>query len=97
MENKSSLNTEVDEYEYLDPKVAPRSSVGGEGGAAGDIPRTKNAFNEAIVFMVGGGNYIEYQNLVDLFNNVSEAKYVCRYLAVIMCEKFEAHQTILVF
>ncbi|XP_063720544.1 sec1 family domain-containing protein 1-like [Symsagittifera roscoffensis] len=76
MENKSGLNTEVDEYEYLDPKVAPRSSVGGEGGAAGDIPRTKNAFNEAIVFMVGGGNYIEYQNLVDLFNNGKSGKKV---------------------
>uniref|UniRef100_A0AAX7TCH3 Sec1 family domain-containing protein 1 n=1 Tax=Astatotilapia calliptera TaxID=8154 RepID=A0AAX7TCH3_ASTCA len=29
------------------------------------IPRNKNPFQEAIVFVVGGGNYIEYQNLVD--------------------------------
>uniref|UniRef100_A0A8C6TRF1 Sec1 family domain containing 1 n=2 Tax=Neogobius melanostomus TaxID=47308 RepID=A0A8C6TRF1_9GOBI len=29
------------------------------------IPRNKNPFQEAIVFVVGGGNYVEYQNLVD--------------------------------
>uniref|UniRef100_A0A669DA88 Sec1 family domain-containing protein 1 n=2 Tax=Oreochromis niloticus TaxID=8128 RepID=A0A669DA88_ORENI len=29
------------------------------------IPRNKNPFQEAIVFVVGGGNFIEYQNLVD--------------------------------
>ncbi|XP_023376927.1 sec1 family domain-containing protein 1 [Pteropus vampyrus] len=29
------------------------------------VPRNKNPFQEAIVFVVGGGNYIEYQNLVD--------------------------------
>ena len=27
--------------------------------------RTKTTFNDAIVFVVGGGNYIEYQNLRD--------------------------------
>ena len=30
-----------------------------------NIPRAKNPFQESIVFMVGGGNYIEYQNLMD--------------------------------
>ena len=29
------------------------------------MPRTKTPFNDAIVFVVGGGNYIEYQNLLD--------------------------------
>lgn len=29
------------------------------------IPRSKTPFQEAIVFVVGGGNYIEYQNLMD--------------------------------
>ncbi len=66
MDNKSGLNTEVDEYEYFDPKVA-RSA---EPGSASTIPRTKNAFSEAIVFMVGGGNYVEYQNIADVFDNV---------------------------
>ena len=30
-----------------------------------NMPRTKTPFNDAIVFVVGGGNYIEYQNLLD--------------------------------
>jgi hypothetical protein len=29
------------------------------------MPRTKTPFTDAIVFVVGGGNYIEYQNLLD--------------------------------
>jgi hypothetical protein len=29
------------------------------------MPRAKTPFNDAIVFVVGGGNYIEYQNLLD--------------------------------
>ena len=31
--------------------------------ASGSIPRKSTPFKEAIVFMVGGGNYTEYQNL----------------------------------
>ncbi|XP_023327317.1 sec1 family domain-containing protein 1 [Eurytemora carolleeae] len=45
-----------DEYRYLDPKIL-------RGGDS--IPRTKTTFNDAILFVVGGGNYIEYQNLTD--------------------------------
>ena len=30
-----------------------------------NIARNRQSFNDAIVFMVGGGNYIEYQNLQD--------------------------------
>ena len=29
------------------------------------VPRNKAPSTEAVVFMVGGGNYIEYQNLQD--------------------------------
>ena len=29
------------------------------------VARNRQAFNDAIVFMIGGGNYIEYQNLQD--------------------------------
>ena len=69
MENRSGgLGSEVDEYAYFDPKVGNSSSAGEAGGNNG-VPRTKSAFNEAIVFVVGGGSYIEYQNLVDLYNN----------------------------
>ena len=31
----------------------------------GNIPRKNTPFNQAIVFTVGGGNYVEYQNLMD--------------------------------
>ena len=47
-----------DEYKYLDPKIL-------RGNEGGQIPRTKTPFSDGIVFVVGGGNYIEYQNLQD--------------------------------
>lgn len=62
------------------------SNSGRSGGAEGDLlwfdprllrpndapltPRT-TPFQEAVVFIVGGGNYIEYQNLVDYAKVVS--------------------------
>ncbi|CAB4066382.1 SCFD1 [Lepeophtheirus salmonis] len=46
-----------DNYLYLDPKILK--------GSLKEISKTKNSFQEGIVFMVGGGNYIEYQNLMD--------------------------------
>nr|XP_036855406.1 sec1 family domain-containing protein 1 [Manis javanica] len=55
MEMKS--NPETDDYRYFDPKMLR--------GNDSSVPRNKNPFQEAIVFVVGGGNYIEYQNLTD--------------------------------
>merc|ERR1712083_975039 len=49
-----------DEYCYFDPKILRGQD---------NIPRAKNPFQEAIVFVVGGGNYIEYQNLMDHANS----------------------------
>lgn len=43
------------DYRYFDPKQIKVT----------DVTRSKTPFFEAIVFVVGGGNYIEYQNLVD--------------------------------
>lgn len=43
----------TDDYLYLDPK-----SRGGHSK-----PPKRQSYNEAIVFVVGGGNYLEYQNL----------------------------------
>lgn len=54
MECKSG--SETDDYIYLDPKLLKRSDA---------IPKTRTPFQDAVVFIVGGGNYIEYQNLVD--------------------------------
>lgn len=48
--------SETDDYIYLDPKLLKRSDT---------IPKTRTPFQDAVVFIVGGGNYIEYQNLVD--------------------------------
>lgn len=48
--------TDNEDYIYLDPKLLKRSDA---------IPKTRAPFQDAIVFVVGGGNYIEYQNLVD--------------------------------
>jgi hypothetical protein len=53
MEFKNS--PEMDDYHYLDPKQLRVT----------EIPRNRSPFQDAIVFIVGGGNYIEYQNLVD--------------------------------
>ncbi|KAG7258066.1 hypothetical protein CRUP_014821 [Coryphaenoides rupestris] len=53
----SERQDETDGYRYFDPKMLR--------GSESSIPRNKNPFQEAIVFVVGGGNYIEYQNLVD--------------------------------
>lgn len=47
---------EIEDYRYFDPKLLRGDS---------SIPRNKSPFQEAYVFVVGGGNYIEYQNLVD--------------------------------
>ncbi|KAL0267545.1 UNVERIFIED_CONTAM: hypothetical protein PYX00_009791 [Menopon gallinae] len=58
MEQKSS--SETDDYRYLDPKQLRQGDVSA---------RMKTPFQEAVVFIVGGGNYIEYQNLVDYTKN----------------------------
>uniref|UniRef100_A0A1I8GP24 Sec1 family domain-containing protein 1 n=1 Tax=Macrostomum lignano TaxID=282301 RepID=A0A1I8GP24_9PLAT len=58
MENRAG-QAEVEEYRYFDPKLHRVTDPS-------QIPRQKQPFQEAIVFVVGGGNYIEYQNLVDL-------------------------------
>ena len=52
MKNDSS----VDNYLYFDPKVQKKLRQS-------SIPRKNTPFKDAIVFTVGGGNYVEYQNL----------------------------------
>lgn len=56
MEIKTSQETE--DFRYFDPKQLRITD-------SSQMPRNKTPFQEAIVFVVGGGNYIEYQNLVD--------------------------------
>lgn len=71
------------------------NNSGRSGGTEGDLlwfdprllrpndapvaPRT-TPFQEAVVFIVGGGNYIEYQNLVDyakVFYNIILSIFFC--------------------
>jgi len=53
---------DVKDYLYLDPKF-PMSSM----------PRKNTPFKEGIVFMIGGGNYLEYQNIRDFLQKQSAA------------------------
>lgn len=48
---------EAEEYLWLDPKATRSKSPSRQ--------KTPQLFNEAIVFVVGGGNYLEYQNLCE--------------------------------
>ena len=48
---------ETDQYRYYDPKLARQTDTMAR--------KTKVPYSNAIVFVVGGGNYIEYQNLND--------------------------------
>ncbi|KAL1936430.1 hypothetical protein VTP01DRAFT_564 [Rhizomucor pusillus] len=57
--------SKADDYLYFDPKLS-RSSRS---------PRQhKVTFQEAIVFVVGGGNYIEYQNLQEITTQNNQKK-----------------------
>ncbi|XP_054154326.1 sec1 family domain-containing protein 1-like [Oppia nitens] len=56
---------EADDYRYFDPKMLKTVD--------NNNSRNKTPFHDAIVFMVGGGNYIEYQNLVDYCKNKSKS------------------------
>jgi hypothetical protein len=64
MEGKE--NPEVDNYLLFDPR-APRSGTGGQ---------FRGPFREAIVFMIGGGNYTEYRSLIELGKGSQPSKHV---------------------
>lgn len=51
-----------DAYLYLDPRLACEQL----GAGAVAVPRKTTPFRDAIVFVVGGGSYVEHQNVVDL-------------------------------
>ncbi|KAJ1492912.1 hypothetical protein T484DRAFT_1769691 [Baffinella frigidus] len=53
MENKGAGGV-TDDYQFLDPNLA------------GPLPNdARKPFREAVVFSVGSGNYVEYQDLQD--------------------------------
>ena len=59
--NQASLDM-TDDYLYFDP-----SSTRG----AHSKPPRRSSYDEAMVFVVGGGNYLEYSNLQDWCNNIN--------------------------
>ncbi|KAL5279320.1 SCFD1 family protein [Megaselia abdita] len=64
MECRNGSGGEVDDYLYLDPKLLKGGDV---------MPKNRAPFQDAVVFVVGGGNYIEYQNLVDFIKQKQNA------------------------
>lgn len=60
-------NPEIESYLMFDPR-APKS------GASGS--HTNGPFKEAIVFMIGGGNYVEYGGLQHLAKSQQPAKHI---------------------
>ncbi|KAL7257293.1 hypothetical protein ACSBR1_003571 [Camellia fascicularis] len=62
-------NPEIDSYLVFDPR-APKSSSGSSGS------HLKGSFKEAIVFMIGGGNYVEYGSLQELAHSQLPVKHV---------------------
>lgn len=57
-EIKSDTNLGTDNFLYFDPKIPKKLKQNPNA-----IPRKNTPFKDAIVFIVGGGNYFEYQNL----------------------------------
>ncbi|KAK6916804.1 Sec1-like protein [Dillenia turbinata] len=60
-------NPEIDSYLLFDPR-APKSSSGSS--------HLRGPFKEAIVFMIGGGNYVEHGSLQELAHRQQPAKHV---------------------
>lgn len=62
-------NPEIDSYLVLDPRIQ-RSSAGTSSS------HLKGPFKEAIIFMIGGGNYVEYASLQELSLRQQAPKHV---------------------
>ncbi|XP_022140403.1 SEC1 family transport protein SLY1-like [Momordica charantia] len=62
-------NPEIDTFLVFDPR-APKSSSGMSSS------HLKGPFKEAIVFMIGGGNYVEYGSLQELATNQQPVKHI---------------------
>ncbi|GHJ83917.1 hypothetical protein NliqN6_0319 [Naganishia liquefaciens] len=52
---------DTDDYLYFDPKATRSRTMGGQQSAG----KNRMQFNESIVFVVGGGGYVEYGNLME--------------------------------
>ncbi|GAA5978263.1 hypothetical protein JCM5350_002244 [Sporobolomyces pararoseus] len=55
---------DTDDYLLFDPKSGGRSTTLKAGGGGGSVG-SRQGFNEAVVFVVGGGSLVEYGNMND--------------------------------
>ncbi|KAJ1932264.1 Vesicle trafficking between the ER and Golgi, partial [Kickxella alabastrina] len=65
----------VEDFIHFDPKQARRGNLAGSSAIAGDTAGV-GASQEAIVFVIGGGNYIEYQNLMEFAQHSTPRKHI---------------------
>lgn len=56
---------ETDDYLFLDPRTPRPTTYPGAPNAQQQTKPRRMAFNEGIVFVVGGASYVEYGNLDD--------------------------------
>jgi len=68
------LNVDDEEYKYLDPKIM--RPVEGQ-------PKSRQPISQAILFMIGGGSYIEYQNLIEYEQQYNKDKAAAARLRVV--------------
>lgn len=54
---------ETDEYIFLDPRAPKHVQMPGGAGGSGVGRARRMAFNEAMVFIIGGAGYVEFGNL----------------------------------
>lgn len=71
VDSKAS-DTSGDDYLYFDP-LSKNDAVPGRSSAK-EPERKKESFKEAIVFMLGGGSYTEYHNLMDYAASTPDKK-----------------------
>jgi sec1 family domain-containing protein 1 len=54
---------ETDEYIFLDPRAPKHVQMPGGAGGSGVGRARRMAFNEAMIFIIGGAGYVEFGNL----------------------------------
>lgn len=66
----------VDDFIHLDPRQTRRGNLAGSSATVnrGGTRGNEGATQDAIVFVVGGGNYIEYQNLMEFAQQATPRK-----------------------
>jgi hypothetical protein len=60
---------DTEDYLYFDPK-----SGRSRGAASGASAKSKASFSDALVFLVGGGSYVEYSDLLEYAARASTAQ-----------------------